>query len=104
MMLKGKMGVLDESPGPELPFASAIAEATGTFVSNRQPAGTHPCLTVSASTIPEPVGSRWTIHHPLDRERMIYVSPLRNISHEIRTTEMRKAYTITSNSSSCSAI
>jgi hypothetical protein len=88
IMLKGRIGVLDtgvsggESPldEPELPLfaavASAIADATGTFVSSRQPAGTHPCLTRSVSTMPEPVGSRCTTHHPRARERMINVSPL----------------------------
>lgn len=39
-------------------LASAIADATGTLVSRRHPAGTQPCLLVSVSRIPEPVGSR----------------------------------------------
>ena len=68
MMLSGKMGVLEAGvPGADSieedePFfaavASAMADATGTLVSRRQPAGTQPCLAVSASTIPDPVGSR----------------------------------------------
>ena len=64
-MLSGKMGVFeagDEGGDPfaeaRAAFASAMAEATGTFVSKRQPAGTHPCLLVSGSRIPFPVGSR----------------------------------------------
>lgn len=85
MMLNGRMGVLEMGvwggllplDGP--PFAavaSAIADATGTLVSRRHPAGTHPCLTMSVSTMPEPVGSRWTTHQPRARERMMKVSPL----------------------------
>lgn len=76
MMLRGRMGVLPAGViggEPELllavddevskPFvfdavASAIADATGTLVSSRHPAGTHPCLDISVSTIPDPVGSR----------------------------------------------
>ncbi len=76
MMLSGKIGVFPAGViggEPELllaveddvskPFvleavASAIADATGTLVSSRHPAGTHPCLDISVSTIPEPVGSR----------------------------------------------
>ena len=59
-MLKGNIGVLF-APSDEPPLAavaSAMADATGTLVSSRQPAGTQPCLDVSVSTIPEPVGSR----------------------------------------------
>lgn len=85
MMLRGKIGVLDTGepggePDVEPPFAavaSAMAEATGTLVSRRQPAGTQPCLATSVSTTPEPVGSRWTTHQPRARERMTKVSPLR---------------------------
>jgi len=84
MMLKGKIGVLDigdwgGEPVVEPAFAavaSAIAEATGTLVSSKQPAGTQPCLTISVSTIPDPVGSRWTTHHPRARDKMMNVSPL----------------------------
>ena len=83
-MLNGKIGVLEigelgGDPFAEAPFAavaSAIADATGTFVSSRHPAGTQPCLTMSVSTMPEPVGSRWTTHQPRARERMTKVSPL----------------------------
>lgn len=83
-ILKGKIGVFSAGDdGVELvPFgnpravASAIAVATGTFVSRRHPAGTHPCFDVSGSTKPEPAGSRWTTHHPRARESMIKVSPL----------------------------
>jgi len=67
-MLNGKIGVFvvdgDAGGDIEKPFdafaalASAIADATGTFVSSRQPAGTQPCLLVSVSRTPEPVGSR----------------------------------------------
>jgi len=83
IMLKGKIGVLETGlPGEPVvvPFlaavASAIAEATGTFVSRRHPAGTQPCLTMSVSTMPEPVGSLWTTHHPRARDKMTKVSPL----------------------------
>lgn len=65
MILSGRIGVLemgvcggDELDDPLAAVASAIAEATGTLVSRRQPAGTQPCLTMSVSTMPEPVGSR----------------------------------------------
>ena len=65
MILRGKIGVFvvdGDVGGVEddafAAFASAIADATGTFVSSRQPAGTHPCLLVSVSKTPEPVGSR----------------------------------------------
>ncbi len=104
IMLKGRMGVFAGSAVTEPPFAAAIAEATGTLVSRRQPAGTHPCLTMSVSTTPEPVGSRCTIHHPLDRESMMKVSPLENrylMGFGLRVT---RTYTTTSNSSSCSAM
>ncbi len=82
IMLRGKIGVLDAGvPGTsvELLFAavaSAMAEATGTFVSRRHPAGTQPCFAVSESTMPEPVGSRWTNHQPRALERIMKVSPL----------------------------
>lgn len=84
MMLKGRMGVLEsaangisEDPAAlESAVASAIADATGTFVSSRQPAGTQPCFEVSVSTTPEPVGSRCTTHHPRARDRITNVSPL----------------------------
>lgn len=81
IMLSGKIGVLfsETSEDPEAlaaAVASAIADATGTFVSNKQPAGTHPCFEVSVSTTPEPVGSRCTTHQPRARERMTKVSPL----------------------------
>lgn len=83
-MLRGRMGVFPAGDdGAELiPFdiprvvASAIAVATGTFVSSRHPAGTQPCLDVSGSTKPDPAGSRCTTHHPRARERMMKVSPL----------------------------
>jgi hypothetical protein len=83
-MLNGKMGVLETGelggdPVAEAPFAavaSAIADATGTLVSSRHPAGTQPCLTMSVSTMPEPVGSRWTTHQPRARDRITKVSPL----------------------------
>jgi hypothetical protein len=88
MMLRGKIGVLvtegDMGGDNEDPldifaaFASAMADATGTFVSRRQPAGTQPCLLVSVSRTPEPVGSRCTTHQPRARERMTNVSPLIN--------------------------
>lgn len=66
MILSGRIGVLEmgvcggdpELDDPLAAVASAIAEATGTLVSSRQPAGTQPCLTISVSTMPEPVGSR----------------------------------------------
>jgi hypothetical protein len=86
MMLNGRIGVFDtgvsggepglEEPGPVLTVASAIADATGTFVSKKQPAGAHACLVPSLSTIPEPVGSRCTTHHPRARDRITKVSPL----------------------------
>ena len=83
MMLRGRIGVLlvmGECGGePESDFlavASAMAEATGTLVSSRQPAGTQPCLLVSVSTMPDPVGSRWTTHQPRARDKMTKVSPL----------------------------
>jgi len=83
IMLNGKMGVLDgetspftEGDPPLAAVASAIADATGTLVSKRHPAGTQPCLTISVSTTPEPEGSRWTTHHPRARDRMTKVSPL----------------------------
>ncbi len=60
MMLKGNIGVFETGvvgEGPFAAFASAIAEATGTLVSSRHPAGTHPCLLVSGSRTPEPDGS-----------------------------------------------
>jgi len=69
MILSGKIGVLaadGDAGGDNEPFnafaalASAIADATGTFVSSRQPAGTQACLLVSVSRMPEPEGSRWT--------------------------------------------
>lgn len=83
-MLSGKIGVLDigdcggeEQDGePFAAVASAIADATGTLVSSRQPAGTQPCLLVSVSTTPDPEGSRWTTHQPRARERITKVSPL----------------------------
>lgn len=85
-MLKGRIGVLDTALSgdePEVePFlaavASAMADATGTLVSRRHPAGTHPCLTMSVSTMPEPVGSRCTTHQPRARDRMTKVSPLKD--------------------------
>lgn len=87
MMLSGKMGVRaaegdvgeDNDDDPLDAFnalASAIADATGTFVSSKQPAGTQPCLLVSVSKIPDPVGSRWTTHQPRARDSMTKVSPL----------------------------
>lgn len=82
MILSGKIGVFDagvSSASVELLFAavaSAMAEATGTFVSKRQPAGTQPCFAVSGSTMPEPVGSRWTTHQPRALDKMMNVSPL----------------------------
>jgi hypothetical protein len=90
MMLSGKIGVLDtgelgDDPDVEAPFAavaSAIADATGTFVSSRHPAGTQPCFTISVSTIPEPVGSRWTIHQPRARDRITKVSPLQTVRQQ----------------------
>ncbi len=57
--------------------ASAMADATGTFVSSRQPAGTHPCFVGSGSTRPDPAGSRCTTHHPRALDVMMNVSPLR---------------------------
>lgn len=114
IMLRGKIGVLEivsdgESKDLEARFAavaSAIADATGTFVSSKQPAGTHPCLLASTSTMPAPVGSRWTTHHPRALDKITKASPL-----DKRTLdEMRKrikeiySYTTTSNSSSCSAM
>ena len=86
-MLRGKIGVLeinvfgdDSEVEPFLAaVASAIAEATGTLVSRRQPAGTQPCLTISVSTMPDPVGSRCTTHQPLARDRITNVSPLQVI-------------------------
>jgi len=81
-MLSGKIGVLDAGdgigePNPEcFAVASAMAEATGTLVSSRHPAGTQPCLLVSVSTTPDPVGSRCTTHQPRARERITKVSPL----------------------------
>lgn len=88
MMLRGKIGVLDEEgdAGGDIDepldnfaaLASAIADATGTFVSRRQPAGTQPCLLVSVSRTPEPVGSRCTTHQPRARDKMTNVSPLIN--------------------------
>lgn len=63
-ILRGRMGVFDAGIVGEPPFralaafASAIAEATGTLVSSRQPAGTQPCLLVSVSRTPVPDGSR----------------------------------------------
>lgn len=85
-MLNGRMGVFDTGVDGGEPLtiavlllaavASAIAEATGTLVSSRHPAGTHPCLTISVSTIPEPVGSRCTTHQPRARESITKVSPL----------------------------
>ena len=86
-MLNGKIGVFETGvSGVALDdpclaaVASAIAEATGTFVSRRHPAGTQPCLTISVSTIPEPVGSRCTTHQPRARDRMTNVSPLEAVS------------------------
>lgn len=72
----GDVGDSDPSVGVPLAFASAIADATGSFVSNRHPAGTQPCLDVSASIWPVPTGSRCTTHHPLARDRITNVSPL----------------------------
>jgi len=90
------MGVLEtgvSSGDPDVvPFlaavASAMAEATGTLVSSRQPAGTHPCLTMSVSTMPDPVGSRWTTHQPRARERMTNVSPLKRSKGRLVSTWM----------------
>lgn len=90
MMLSGNIGVramngdnggvpadgADPDREDAAALASAIADATGTLVSRRQPAGTQPCLLVSVSRTPEPVGSRWTTHHPRARERITNVSPL----------------------------
>lgn len=91
-MLNGKIGVLfsETSDDPEAlaaAVASAIADATGTFVSNKQPAGTHPCFEVSVSTTPEPVGSRCTTHQPRARERMTKVSPLGAGVRQVRGRE-----------------
>lgn len=108
-MLNGKIGVLfsEMSEDPDAlaaAVASAIADATGTFVSSKQPAGTHPCFEVSVSTIPEPVGSRCTTHQPRARERMTKVSPL-DMGKKATQFWMRKTtYTTTSNSSPCSAM
>lgn len=86
-MLSGNIGVRTtdgEAGGDEelldafAALASAIADATGTFVSRRQPAGTQPCLDVSVSSIPDPVGSRCTTHHPRARESIMKVSPLKD--------------------------
>lgn len=82
MMLSGKIGVFEagvSGSSAELFFAavaSAMAEATGTLVSKRQPAGTQPCFAASGSTIPDPVGSRWTTHQPRALDKMMNVSPL----------------------------
>lgn len=82
MILSGKIGVFDAgvSGASAEPFfaavASAMAEATGTFVSKRQPAGTQPCFAVSGSMTPDPVGSRWTTHQPRALDKMMNVSPL----------------------------
>lgn len=83
IMLRGRIGVLDAGVWGGVPFdpvlaavASAMADATGTLVSRRHPAGTHPCFTISVSITPEPLGSRWTIHQPRARDRITKVSPL----------------------------
>ena len=82
-MLSGRIGVApggveggDIDVTPILAVASAMAAATGTFVSNKQPAGTQPCFDVSGSTRPEPAGSRCTTHQPRARDKMMKVSPL----------------------------
>lgn len=57
--------------------ASAIADATGMFVSSTHPLGMRPFTDNSESAvIPDPVGSRWTTSQPLSRDETTKVSPL----------------------------
>ena len=74
---EGDVGHGDEDPSVKFStLASAIADANGTFVSRRQPAGVKPSLLVSVLMMPAPVGSHCTRHQPRAWDRMTNVSPL----------------------------
>ena len=90
---------------PFLAVASAIAKVTGTLVSRRRPAGTQPCLIISVSTMPGPVGV--ALHHPLTSRPEIELQRCRRWKRysEVNISITRKSdrsHTTTSNSSSYS--